>query len=185
MLNKSFVTASIRKAAAQVAEDLFTFYPQQPGWFTGLLDLPPPDGQIHWWLSGAFWATLLDYRHASGDEKYDKYISEGISAQVGDDKDFLPRNWTSGIGNDDQSMWAITTLLAAETKFQDPEATKPQWLALSQAVFNEQTQSELRAPLDGNCKGGLRWQRTLGSTGFVYINSTFQHCTACRVAAPC
>jgi mannan endo-1,6-alpha-mannosidase len=169
--------ASIKAAAKVVAQDLFTFYPQRPDWwFIGLLDLPPPDGQIHWWISGSFWATLLDYRHATGDTQYDKAISDALLFQVGEFNDYLPRNWTSGIGNDDQAFWALNTMIAAETNFPDPPSDKPQWLAIVQAVFNEQMLPDRRAPPSSNCRSGIRWQRQLGSTGYIYINTISNSC---------
>jgi mannan endo-1,6-alpha-mannosidase len=56
---------------------------------------------------------------------------------------------------------------AAENKFPDPPADKPQWLALAQGVFNTQV-----ARWDtSSCGGGLRWQIFTFNNGYDYKNS--------------
>lgn len=50
-------------------------------------------------------------------------------------------------------FWAFSALTAAETNFDPPGDDKPSWLALAQAVFNEQTQRWDTS----SCGGGLRW----------------------------
>jgi len=167
---------SIKKAAALVAEDLLTFYHgDEPGWVPGILPGPPPDGDYYWWQGGAMWGALLDYRHTMGDKKYDDIISEALLFQVGPNNDFMPPNWTASMGNDDQSFWGFAGLLAAETGFTDPPATQPQWLALAQAVFNEQTHLDRRVE-GGNCDWGLRWQVYRTNNGFDYINTVANAC---------
>jgi len=66
----------------------------------------------------------------------------------------MPKNWTLQLGNDDQSFWAMTCLLAAEVNFPNPPPQDPQWLALAQAVFNLQHDRWDET----QCKGGLHWQ---------------------------
>ncbi|KAI0393740.1 family 76 glycoside hydrolase [Xylariaceae sp. FL0594] len=167
---------SIKKAAALVAEDLLTFYHgDEPGWVPGILPGPPPDGDYYWWQGGAMWGALLDYRHVTGDKKYDDIISEALLFQVGPDRDFMPPNWTASMGNDDQAFWAFASLLAAETGFTDPPQDQPQWLALAQAVFNEQTHIDRRAS-GGNCDWGLRWQVYSTNNGYDYINTVANAC---------
>lgn len=73
---------------------------------------------------------------------------------VGPHDDYMPPNQTASLGNDDQAFWAMAALSAAETNFQNPSVSQPSWLALSQAVFNEQA-----GRWDTQyCNGGLRWQ---------------------------
>ena len=103
-------------------------------------------------------------------------LSEALLFQVGDYKDYLPQNWTAGIGNDDQAFWALNAMIAAESRFPDPPRDKPQWLALVQAVYNEQLLPDRRAPPDSNCKSGIRWQRTFTSAGYIYINTISNAC---------
>lgn len=118
------------------------------------------------------WGTLLDYRNVMGDDKYDDTIFQALQFQVGDEKDYNPANWSASMGNDDQAFWAFAALLAAETGFRNPDDNQPQWLALAQAVFNEQTQLDRRVDDGSNCDWGLRWQVYRTNNGFDYINST-------------
>ncbi|KAH6657178.1 family 76 glycoside hydrolase [Truncatella angustata] len=167
---------SIKQAASQVAEDLLTFYRgDEPGWVPGILPGPPPDGDYYWWQGGAMWGTLLDYRHHSGDKTYDDTTTTAMLFQVGDDRDFMPGNWSASMGNDDQAFWALSALVATETGFTDPPAEEPQWLSLAQAVFNEQTHEDRRVP-SGNCKWGLRWQVYPTNNGYDYINTIANGC---------
>lgn len=56
---------------------------------------------------------------------------------------------------------------AAELNFTNPPSTDPQWLALAQAVFNEQA-----ARWDaGDCGGGIRWQIFTFNAGYDYKNA--------------
>ncbi|KAK6077122.1 glycosyl hydrolase family 76 [Seiridium cupressi] len=165
-------TGSIKEAASQVAEDLLTFYRgDEPGWVPGILPGPPPDGDYYWWQGGAMWGALLDYRHHTGDKSYDNITTTAMLFQVGDDRDFMPRNWSASMGNDDQAFWALSALVAAETGYTDPPADQPQWLPLAQAVFNEQTHEDRRVPAGSRCEWGLRWQVYPSNNGYDYINS--------------
>ncbi|KAI0539783.1 family 76 glycoside hydrolase [Xylaria digitata] len=167
---------SIKKAAALVAQDLLSFYHgDEPGWVPGILPGPPPDGDYYWWQGGAMWGTLLDYRHVMGDDSFDDTIFQALQFQVGDDKDYNPANWSASMGNDDQSFWGFAALLAAETGFRDPDENQPQWLALAQAVFNEQTHLDRRVE-GGNCDWGLRWQVYRTNNGWDYINTIANAC---------
>lgn len=81
---------------------------------------------------------------------------------------FMPANVTMSLGNDDQGFWGMSAMLAAETVFQNPAATEPQWLALAQGVFNTQAAPDRH---DNTCGGGLRWQIPFANTGYDYKNS--------------
>lgn len=120
--------------------------------------------------------TLLDYRYFTGDKAFDATIMQSLTFQTGELKDYMPRNWSASMGNDDQAFWAFAALTAAETGFTDPPAeTKLDWLALAQAVFNEQTQEERRTQT-GSCDGLLRWQAIFGNNGWDYINTIANTC---------
>ncbi|KAI1170993.1 glycoside hydrolase family 76 protein [Nemania sp. FL0916] len=166
---------SIKQAAAQVAEDLLTYYHgDEPGQIVGILPGPPPNaGDYYWWEAGAMWGTLLDYWHWTGDATYNNITYDALLWQAGPNRDFADKNWTSSLGNDDQAFWAMSALIAAETKFQDPPPDQPQWLALAQAVWTEQTADNLR---DGGCGFGLRWQAISLNPGFSYKNTIANGC---------
>ncbi|KAI2619018.1 mannan endo-1,6-alpha-mannosidase [Hypomontagnella submonticulosa] len=168
--------ASIKKAAAQVAEDLLTFYHgDEPGMVPGILPGPPPDGDYYWWQGGALWGTMIDYRHHTGDKTYDDMITQAMLFQVGPNEDYMPPNWTASMGNDDQAFWALSAMLATELGYTDPPEDQPQWLALAQAVFNEQTHEDRRVA-SGRCEWGLRWQVYPSNNGYNYINTIANAC---------
>ncbi|KAI1331416.1 family 76 glycoside hydrolase [Xylariaceae sp. FL0255] len=170
--------ASIKAAALLKAQDLLSFYHgDEPGWVPGILPGPPPAGDYYWWQGGAMWGALLDYRHATGDNQFDDVVSTALQFQVGDDRDYLPANWSASMGNDDQAFWGFASMLAAETGFSDPPADDPQWLALTQAVFNEQSNIDRRAPeTGGKCDWGLRWQVYSTNNGWDYVNTVANAC---------
>ncbi|KAI0407552.1 family 76 glycoside hydrolase [Xylaria palmicola] len=165
---------SIKKAAAQVAEDLLKYYHgHEPGRIPGVLPGPPPDGDYYWWEGGAMWGTLLDYWHWTGDETYNNVTYDSLLFQAGPNRDYADKNWSFSLGNDDQAFWGMSALIAAETKFRDPPPDQAQWLALAQAVWNQQTSEKLR---DGGCGFGLRWQAVSLNPGFSYKNTIANGC---------
>lgn len=119
------------------------------------------------------WGALLDYWHWTGDATYNNVSYQSLLWQAGPNRDFVDKNWSVSLGNDDQAFWAMSALIAAETKFQDPPSDQPQWLALAQAVWNEQTAPNLR---DGGCGFGLRWQAISINPGFSYKNTIANGC---------
>lgn len=115
------------------------------------------------------WGTLLDYWHWTGDDTYNNLTYDALLWQAGPNRDYADKNWSFSLGNDDQAFWGMSALIAAEDKFRDPPPDQPQWLALAQAVWNQQTSDKLR---DGGCGFGLRWQAVQFNHGFNYKNST-------------
>jgi mannan endo-1,6-alpha-mannosidase len=138
------------------------------GMTPGILPGPPPAGDYYWWQGGALWGTLMDYWHTTGDSSYNDVIMQSMLHQVGENKDYQPRNHTASLGNDDQGFWGMSAMLAAELNFPNPPSDQPQWLALAQAVFNTQAAPERH---DETCNGGMRWQIPLSNNGYDYKNS--------------
>jgi hypothetical protein len=60
---------------------------------------------------------------------------------------------------------------AAEYNFPAPPDDKPDWLAITQSVFNQFTQRFEKEVRDGNCGGGMRWQMYPWLKGFTYKNT--------------
>lgn len=116
------------------------------------------------------WGTMIDYWHYTGDDTWNDKVIFGLLGQAGENHDFNPSNWSLQMGNDDQAFWGMASLGAAETKFKDPPSDQPQWLALTQAVWNEQ-QKRLTTGFDKDCNGGLHWQVFSGNQGYDYKNS--------------
>ena len=127
-------------------------------------NLPQP---YYWWEAGAMFGALIDYWHYTGDSTYNDVVTQGMLFQVGPNADYMTPNQTKTEGNDDQGFWGLAAMSAAENKFPDPPAGKPQWLALAQAVFNSQA-----IRWDNQfCNGGLRWQIFTFNTGYDYKNT--------------
>lgn len=139
------------------------YHGNQPGDTPGTL--PDP---YFWWQAGALWGTMIDYWKYTGDTQYNDITQQALLFQVGPDQNYLPPNVTRFIGNDDQGFWAMSAILAAETGFQDPGPSEPQWLSLALAVYNVQ-----KGLLDQEtaCGGGLRWQVLVYNNGYDYKNS--------------
>ena len=63
-------------------------------------------------------------------------------------------------------------MTAAERNFPNPPEDKPQWLAVTQTVFNLQTTRWD----DEHCDGGLRWQIFTWNNGYTYKNTVSNGC---------
>ncbi|RAH50507.1 glycoside hydrolase family 76 protein [Aspergillus brunneoviolaceus CBS 621.78] len=160
--------ANIKHVARQLAWDLVSFY---SGNHTGDIpgNLPDP---YYWWEAGAFFGTLINYWTYTGDETYNAITTQAILHQAGEKRDFMPTNQTRTEGNDDQAFWAFTALQAAENNYPNPLNDQPSWLALAQAVFNQQA-----ARWDPTkCGGGLKWQIYAFNSGYTYRNAISNGC---------
>jgi len=111
--------------------------------------------------------ALVDYWYYTGDSQYNAITTQALLHQVGPDINYMPPNQSRTLGNDDQGFWGMAALSAAEDKFPDPPADKPQWLALAQAVFNSQAIRWNNA----SCGGGLKWQIFTFNNGYTYKNT--------------
>jgi len=116
--------------------------------------------------------ALMQYWWLTGDTTYNQLVIDAMMFQVGANNDYMPANQTDSEGNDDQAFWGLAAMAAAEMDFPNPPANKPQWLALAQAVFNEQVSRWDPS----NCGGGLRWQIFPFNNGYDYKNSISNGC---------
>lgn len=145
------------------------YHGQEPGHTLGVLSGPGPEHHDYvWWEAGALWGTMVDYWKYTGDGTYNDVVQAALLSQAGPDRNYMEPNVSAFIGNDDQSFWGLSAMLAAESNFQNPAPADPQWLALAQAVFNTQTGPDRR---DGSCGGGLRWQVFALNHGYSYKNA--------------
>ncbi|KAJ5343748.1 Mannan endo-1-6-alpha-mannosidase DCW1, partial [Penicillium brevicompactum] len=159
---------SIKSAASRIAFDLVTFYTgnntgDTPG------NLPDP---YYWWEAGAFFGALVNYWSYTGDSVYNDITKQAMIHQAGTKGDFMPENQTYTEGNDDQCFWALSAMIAAERNFPAPASPTPGWLAMVQAVFNEQAHRWDTSA----CGGGLRWQIYTWNSGYLYRNSIANGC---------
>jgi mannan endo-1,6-alpha-mannosidase len=139
----------------------------QTGQVLGLLDDPPPSSEYYWWTGAALWSTMMDYWRYTGDDTYNTVTVEGLTAQNGGglSQAFFPRNWTESLGNDDQGLWGIAAMQAAELDFPSAPQGQPSWIELAQAVFDVLA---YRYSLEDTCNGGLRWMVVPTNTGYEY-----------------
>ncbi|KAK3317491.1 glycoside hydrolase [Cercophora scortea] len=177
---------STRQAAIDssrtLAFDLMSIYKgNQSGEIPGLLPGPPSsrttDGEYWWWQGGALMGTMVDYYHYTGDDSYNKAITEGLLWQVGPNNDYMPPNETAQLSNDDQCQWALSAMLAAENGFPNPPKGSPQWLDLANAVYETQVWRWNQEEKSDLChSGGLRWQVPPTNAGYDYKNSGSTGC---------
>lgn len=160
--------ASVKAAANTLAQGMLSYYTgNQPGGTPGTLNPP-----YYWWEAGGMLLTLVDYYWLTGDKTFVNETLDAIVFQTGPNNDFMPANQTDDEGNDDQGFWALATMAAAENVFPNPPSGDPQWLALTQAVFNEYV-SRWDTQF---CGGGLRWQIENFMNGWNYKNSIANGC---------
>ena len=116
--------------------------------------------------------AFVDYWRYTNDSSYNDIATQSLLFQVGPNNDYMPPNQTSSEGNDDHAFWGLAAMTAAEANYPNPPAGQPQWLALSQAVFNL-----MAGNWDNStCNGGLRWQIFPFNKGYNYKNSISNGC---------
>ncbi|KAL1961671.1 hypothetical protein VTN77DRAFT_1346 [Rasamsonia byssochlamydoides] len=151
---------SFKKAASTAAYDMVSYYNgNQSGQIPGKLEGT-------WWEGGAMFMTLIQYWHWTGDDSYNDITNQGMLWQAGENYDYMPKNWSIYLGNDDQMFWGLAAMTAAELNYPDVDG-KPSWLSLAQAVFNTQVPRWDNA----TCNGGLRWQIFPSEPGYTMKNA--------------
>ncbi|KID74971.1 Mannan endo-1,6-alpha-mannosidase DCW1 [Metarhizium brunneum] len=166
----------IKETARSMAADLRSHYHgDEYGQVPGILPGPPSEnkGPYYWWQGGALMGTFIDYWHLTGDTTYNDLVMQGMLHQVGGSADYMTENYSLSLGNDDQAFWGMSALLAAETRFPNPPADKPQWLALAQSVWATQADPSRHDEL---CGGGLHWQIPPTNKGYDYKNTISNGC---------
>lgn len=80
--------------------------------------------------------TLIDYWYYTGDDQYNAITTQALDHRIGEYNAFMPPNQTRSPGNNDQALWEMAAMSAAENKLPDLETGKSSWLTLAQAVFD-------------------------------------------------
>lgn len=166
---------NIVKSASALAKELIALYDgnkegKVPGLLPGGL---PPRGNYFWWQGSALMSTYIDYYHLTGDDTYNDIVTQGMLHQAGSNNDYMPFNVTAQIGNDDQCIWGLSALLAAENKFPNPPNDKPQWIDLAKNAFEALASPDRH---DGTCGGGLRWMIPPTNVGYSLKDSITNGC---------
>ncbi|PWY94033.1 mannan endo-1,6-alpha-mannosidase [Aspergillus sclerotioniger CBS 115572] len=152
-------TSSLKDAASQSAYGSMTWY---HGNETGQI---PGAFPTKWWEGSALFMSLLLYWYYTGDSTYNAEVRQGMQWQAGD-CDYMPNNYSSYLGNDDQMFWGLAAMTAAEIEFAD-SSSGYSWLALAQGVYNTQIDRWDTK----TCGGGLRWQIWPYEAGYDMKNS--------------
>ncbi|RAK99369.1 glycoside hydrolase family 76 protein [Aspergillus ibericus CBS 121593] len=152
-------TSSLKNAASQSAYGSMTWY---HGNETGQI---PGAFPSKWWEGSALFMSLLLYWYYTEDSTYNDEVRQGMQWQAGD-CDYMPSNYSSYLGNDDQMFWGLAAMTAAEIEFAD-SSTGYSWLSLAQGVYNTQVDRWD----DKTCGGGLRWQIWPYEAGYDMKNS--------------
>ena len=163
----------ILDASKALAGDLIEFYKgNKTGETPGLLDPMSKLGDgYYWYQSGAFMSAYVDYWQLTGDDTYNDLVREGLEWQMGKDKDFMPVNQTASMGNDDQAIWAMAAMSAAEYGFPAPSDKKTQWYDAAKNAWDTMRERWNIEDKSGVCYGGLRWQIFTFNTGYDYKSS--------------
>ncbi|OWB80132.1 hypothetical protein B5S32_g4385 [[Candida] boidinii] len=126
----------------------------------------------YWWEAGEAWGGIIDTWYFCQNDTYEQVIMDALLHQVGSGDDYIPANQSMTEGNDDQALWGLAVMGATERNFTNPPSDQPQWLALTQAVYNT-----MWARWDNaNCGGGLRWQIFTWNSGYDYKNTISNGC---------
>jgi mannan endo-1,6-alpha-mannosidase len=136
------------------------YHGNETGQTVGILGSP-----YEFWEAGTMFDALIQYWKLTGDDQYNGIVATGILAQEGQKDDFMPANQSASEGNDDQGIWALAAMSAAESKLPDSSSTT--WVELAEAVFNEYVSRWDTS----TCNGGLRWQIEPFNAGYTYKNS--------------
>lgn len=119
----------------------------------------------YWWHAGAAWNTLVEYWAITGDDTYLDTTRQALISQRGDKYDLMVANYSTSEGNDDQGVWALTMMAAAERGFPGPDDSHS-WLDVAKNAF-----ATMAGRWDQNCGGGVRWQIFSSNNGYDYKNS--------------
>ncbi|TVY37852.1 Mannan endo-1,6-alpha-mannosidase [Lachnellula subtilissima] len=158
-------TDSIKSAAKTIAYGMMSYY---KGNVTNTPEtigvLPAP---LYWWEGGAMWGSMLDYYHFTGDDEYNKVVTQALLSQVGPDYDYMVPVHAKDEGNDDQAFWGFATMSAAEKDYPQPTVGNYSWVQLTENLWNTQ----VRRWDTSTCGGGLKWQIFTFNNGYDYKNS--------------
>ncbi|ROT38948.1 mannan endo-1,6-alpha-mannosidase [Sodiomyces alkalinus F11] len=165
---------NIRDTAQVLGFDLMNqfYHGNESGRVPGLL----PDYHYWFYQGGVLMDTLIDYWHFIGDDTYNDIVTQGILHQVGPSHNFIPRNQSDSMANDDQCVWSLAAMSALEYGLPSPGGDHPQWFDLATNVFNDLA---VRFDTDGSetCGGGLPWQfNRLQGGGFHYKSAFTNGC---------
>ncbi|KAK7715756.1 hydrolase 76 protein [Botryosphaeria dothidea] len=157
-------TDALNLAVKQVSNGVFTFYNNDN---EGVGLFPKP---YNWWQSAVAWDSLVNYWYLTGDSSHNDQAQAALVAQKGPDNDYMVPNQTISEGNDNQTVWGLAALTAAERNFPQADGQDASWEDIARNVFDT-----LAARWDtSTCGGGLRWQIFTFNDGYNWKNAASQ-----------
>lgn len=154
-------TATVDHALSLVVDGMLNYYAgYKYGGTIGMFVEP-----YYWWHAGAAWNAMVEYWHITGNDTFHDVTYEAMLHQRGERHDLMVFNFSSSEGNDDQGVWGMTMMTAAERNFTAPE-DEFGWLYVAQGAFNT-----MAARWDDICGGGLHWQIYQWNSGYSYKNA--------------
>ncbi|CAI8493533.1 unnamed protein product [Hanseniaspora opuntiae] len=148
----------------------------------GVLDYYSGDGEFqspyYWWEGGLAFGLMIENAFLCQNTTFNSLLQNALMQQSGDNWDFMPESQTMVEGNDDQGVWGLTLMTAAERNFSraaNGTASRkdiPEWVTMAQAIYNT-----MYARWDSStCGGGLRWQIYTWNNGYNYKNTIANGC---------
>ncbi|XBW34834.1 hypothetical protein QEN19_000401 [Hanseniaspora menglaensis] len=148
----------------------------------GILDYYSGDGVFqdpyYWWEGGLAFGLMIENTFLCQNTTFNSKLQDALIAQSGTSWDFMPESQTMVEGNDDQGVWGLTLMTAAERNFSraanGTESRKniPEWVTMAQSIYNT-----MYARWDtSSCGGGLRWQIYTWNNGYNYKNTIANGC---------
>lgn len=120
----------------------------------------------YWWMTGAGLNSMTDTYAATGNTTHLDMLISALVANKGDNNDYAPNSEKFDLGNDDQGIWGLSAMSAAEVNMTTGDSSAS-FTELAQAVFNE-----IMSRWDtSSCGGGVRWQIYSFNNGYSYKNS--------------
>ncbi|OQE30034.1 hypothetical protein PENSTE_c002G01630 [Penicillium steckii] len=151
---------SIKDAAKTIASSTMNFYSDRDS------DIPGIVSSSMFWEGSVLFSVMMRYWALTGDDSHNDAVSEGMYWVRGDNDDYMPANYSSYLGNDDQLNWGLAAMMAAEVDFPQ-KSSMPSWATLAENVWN----SVSSRWDDDSCDGGLRWQIWAYQSGYGYKNA--------------
>lgn len=148
----------------------------------GVLDYYSGDGEFqspyYWWEGGLAFGLMIENAFLCQNTTFNSLLQNALMQQSGNNWDFMPESQTMVEGNDDQGVWGLTLMTAAERNFSraaNGTASRkdiPEWVTMAQAIYNT-----MYARWDSStCGGGLRWQIYTWNNGYNYKNTIANGC---------
>lgn len=160
---------SVCEAAKAVADGQWNYYEGlKYGGTVGMFSPP-----YYWWHAGeAFGGQVIYYTFCDNtNETLRDLLLDAMFSQAGEDYNYIPSNQSLTEGNDDQGVWGMAVMEAAERNFTEPSEDHS-WISLTQAIYNT-----MNARWDtSTCNGGLRWQIFTWNSGYDYKNTISNGC---------